>query len=323
MLPTNALAAPPGRGEFTGTLTYTVGEYNMIQYALAAAAFALLSGFVYALSTRNDVSPRYRGAGIASALLQAVAFLAYVALFVSWQTSFTLRGGRYVPTGTSAFAGGLRYADWSVTVPLLAVELLAVCAVAGKKLFALRAVAVASAFLMIVTGFLGAEVLDAGNRVLWLVVWAAVSTVFFLVLYAALGKAVLDSAGELPPGTFATLRRATIMQFSVFGAYPLIYLIQQSVGAGSHLVAWALVTQLGLCAADVTAKVAFGAMIHKVAKMRTAEDVRSGTETHPEEVWISSVKQADAWPPVAAALTGHGAHPAPVRVSDGNGHPRS
>ncbi|CAL9334489.1 bacteriorhodopsin [Streptomyces sp. Tu 3180] len=320
MTPIDAMAAPPGRGEFTGTLIYTVGEYNMIRYSLAVAAFAMLAGFVYAISTRNDVSPRYRGAGIASALVHAVAFLAYLALSVDWRTSYTLRDGLYVPVETSAFDGGLRYADWSVTVPLLAVELLTVCAVAGKRLFTLRALAIASAFLMIVTGFLGAQVLDAGTRVLWLAVWAAVSTVFFLVLYAVLGKAVLDSVRELPSGTSTTLKRATIMLFSVFGAYPLIYLIQQSVGADSDLVAWAMVTQLGLCAADIVAKVGFGAMIHKVAKMRTAEDVRSGTETHPEEVWISSVKQADAWPPVAAALTGHSAHPEPVRVADGNGH---
>lgn len=320
MTPIDAMAAPPERGEFTGTLIYTVGEYNMIQYSLATAAFAMLAGFLYAISTRNEVSPRYRGASIASALVHAVAFLAYVALSINWRTSYTLRDGLYVPAGTSAFDGGLRYADWSVTVPLLAVELLAVCAITGKRMFTLRALAISSAFLMIVTGFLGAQVFDDGTSVLWLTVWAAISTVFFLVLYAVLGKAVLDSVKELPPETSTTLKRAAITLFSVFGAYPLIYLIQQSVGEDSNLVAWAMVTQLGLCAADIIAKVGFGAMIHKVAKMRTAENVRSGTEPHPEGVWISSVKQADAWPPVAAALTGHSAHPEPVQVSDGNGH---
>lgn len=320
MTPIDAVAAPPGRGEFTGTLIYTVGEYNLIQYSLGVAAFAMLAGFLYALATRDDVSPRYRGASIASALLHAVAFLAYLALLVNWRTSYTLADGRYVPVGTTTFDGGLRYADWSVTVPLLAVELLSVCTVAGRRLFTLRALAVASAFLMIVTGFLGAQVFDDGTRVLWLVVWAAVSTVFFLVLYAVLGRAVVDSVRELPAGTATTLKRATILLFSVFGAYPLIYLIQQSVDADSDLVAWALVTQLGLCAADIAAKVGFGAMIHKVAKMRTAEDVRSGSGTHPEEVWISSVKQADAWPPVSAALTGHSAHPEPVQVSHDDGH---
>jgi bacteriorhodopsin len=320
MAPTRTPAVPPGNGEFSGTLIYTIGEYRMVQYALTVAGLALLAGFIYSISSRNEVSPRYRTAVNAGALLQAVAFLAYVALFVSWQNSFVRVGERYVPAVGEAFDGGLRYADWSVTVPLLAVELLSVCAVAGRRLFRQRAAAVAAAFLMIVTGFLGAQVFDGGNRVLWLTVWAAISTVFFLVLYAVLGRAVLASRGELSPGAFATLKRAAIVEFSVFGAYPLIYLIQQSVGPDSNLVAWALVTQLGLCAADVVAKVGFGAMIHKVAKLRTADDVRAGTGTHPEEVWISHVKQADAWPPAAAALTGHGAHPAPLPVRDGDGH---
>ncbi|WP_221349420.1 bacteriorhodopsin [Streptomyces beigongshangae] len=312
--------APPVQGEFSGVLIYTFGEYYLVQYALAAAGLAMLAGFLYAISSRNDVAPRYRAASNASALIQAVAFLAYAALFVSWQTSFTLDGDRYVPDGTSLFAGGLRYADWTVTVPLLAVELLSVCALAGGRMFRRRTAAMTAAFLMIFTGFLGAQVLDAGNRVLWLVVWGLISTVFFLVLYAVLGTAVAASRDELSTGAFTSLKRATIVLFSSFGAYPLIYLVQQYVSADSNLVAWALVTQLGYCTADVVAKVGFGAMIHKVAKLRTADDVRAGTETHPEEIWVSHVKQSEAWPPVAAALSGHGAHPAVVTTRPGNGH---
>ncbi|CAL9333698.1 hypothetical protein SUDANB6_00124 [Streptomyces sp. enrichment culture] len=316
---TSVPAAPPERGEFSGVLTYTAGEYRMVQYALMATGLALLAGSLHAFVTRSETAPRYRAASDASALLQLLAFLAYVELFISWKTSFILQGERYVPLADTEFDGGMRYADWSVTVPLLAVELLAVCAIAGRRMSVLRSTAVVAAFLMILAGFLGAQVLDNGNRVLWLVVWGAISTVFFLVLYAVLGYAVLAGRDELSPEAYTVLKRATVLLLSVFGAYPLIYLIQQSVGPRSHLVAWALVTQLGFCAADVAAKVWFGVLIHKVAKMRTADDIRSGTGTHPEEVWISHVKRADAWPPVAAALTGHSAHPAPLPVREGGG----
>ncbi|MEV5428175.1 bacteriorhodopsin [Streptomyces sp. NPDC052701] len=320
----SAPTAPPVRGEFSGLLTYTAGEYRMVLYALMATGLALLAGSLHAFATRGETGPRYRAASDASALLQLVAFLAYVELFVSWKTSFTLRGERYVPVADTEFDGGMRYADWSVTVPLLAVELLAVCAVTGRRMSVLRGTAVAASFLMILAGFLGAQVLDNGNRVLWLVVWAAVSTVFFLVLYAVLGHAVLAGRDELSPEAYTVLKRATVLLFGAFGVYPLIYLIQQSVGPGSPLVAWALVTQLGFCAADVAAKTWFGVLIHKVAKVRTADDVRAGTGTHAEEVWVSHVKRADAWPPVAAALTGHGARPASLPAHDGHygGHGR-
>ncbi len=46
---------------------------------------------------------------------------------------------------------GLRYADWTVTVPLT-VEMLAVCVVARENITNLRFTAMASAFSMIVTG---------------------------------------------------------------------------------------------------------------------------------------------------------------------------
>ncbi|GAB4083204.1 hypothetical protein GCU67_13170 [Modestobacter muralis] len=51
--------------------------------------------------------------------------------------------------------------------------------------------------------------------------------------------------------------------------------------------------QLAYSAADVLAKVRFGVLIHKVAKLRTAEDVHAGQESHPEDVWISRVKKSD------------------------------
>jgi hypothetical protein len=59
--------------------------------------------------------------------------------------------------------------------------------------------------------------------------------------------------------------------------------------------------QVAFSLADIAAKVGFGALIHKVAKLRTAEDVNAGEETHPEEVWISSVKHSSGVQPVIAS----------------------
>ncbi len=41
------------------------------------------------------------------------------------------------------------------------------------------------------------------------------------------------------------------------------------------------------------AKVGFGVLVHKVAKLRTAENVAAGVDTHPEPVWSSSVHKSD------------------------------
>jgi bacteriorhodopsin len=313
------LAAPPEDGGFSSTLTYSSGLYHLVEYSLGVAGFALAAGFAYSLMTKNEIGGKYRSAVHASALIQGVAALAYVALFLSWQASFVYADGRYVPAPDSRFQAGLRYADWSVTVPLLTIELLAVCALAGAMMRRSRFIVVASAFLMIITGFLGAQVFADGTSSTWLNVWGLISTVFFVVLYVVLGRAVWSSRASMSSEAFVSLRNATILLFSVFGAYPLLYIVQVIVNPGmapSTLVFWAVVVQVGFSFADVLAKVGFGSLIHKVAKLRTAEDINAGEESHPEQVWVSHVKEADAWPPQVAALSRTGALQG---ASDGDG----
>jgi bacteriorhodopsin len=317
MLPTGLVGAlptaPPIEGEFSAEIAYSPGIWHLVEYGFGVAGFALFAGAVYSLLGRGEVGARYRPAVHASALLQSVAALAYLALFLTWHSGFDYVNGVYVPDPASRFDGGMRYADWSVTVPLLAVELLAVTALAGKTLSRARGIAIASAFGMIITGFLGAEVFDDGTSTTWLNVWAAISTVFFLVLYGVLGRAVWSSRPQLAPGTATSLVRATIVLFSIFGAYPLLYLVQVLVTPASNLVVWAVVVQLGFSFSDIIAKVGFGAMIHKVAKLRTAEDLNEGTETHDEPVFISHELQAPARPAVATALVGaNGSNGTPV-----------
>ncbi|MEB0303469.1 hypothetical protein, partial [Mucilaginibacter sp. 5C4] len=70
-----------------------------------------------------------------------------------------------------------------------------------------------------------------------------------------------------------------------------------------------------LTVADIVAKIWFGGVLHRVAKLRTAEDVRAGRDVHPEAIWISSVKQSDAGKPrevyLAAGAAVHVRRPQP------------
>ena len=56
---------------------------------------------------------------------------------------------------------------------------------------------------------------------------------------------------------------------------------------------WFTTMQVAYSVADVVAKVGFGLLIHKVAKLRTAEDVAAGVDTHPEPVWSSHVHKSE------------------------------
>jgi bacteriorhodopsin len=271
--------------------TMPLGLYDVVQLALLGAGFALFAYFVYSWNSKDEVSPRYRPSVLAGLCLAGVAMLAYLILYIDWDTGYRLVDGVYVPSEEARTTLGTRFIDWSVTVPLLTVELLAVCSIAGVAARRLRFTTMAAAFLMIVTGYMGGQVLSQGRDATALVVWGLISTAFFLYLYVALIGAVRASLPTMGPEAGVSLRNATIVLLSSFGVYPLVYAVPVFVDVTP---AWLAAMQVGYSVADVVAKVGFGVLTHKVAKLRTAEDVAAGIETHPESVWSSHVHKSDA-----------------------------
>ena len=270
--------------------TMPLGLYDVVQLALLGAGFALLAYFLYSLISMNEVSARYRPSAYAAVCLAAVAALAYALLYSDWDSGFRLQGEVWVPTEEARNSVGTRYIDWTITVPLLTVELLAVCSVAGARARNLRFTTMASAFLMIVTGYFGSQVIADGRDRLALVVWGLISTVFAVYLVAALVGAVRAALPTMGKEAATSLRNATIVLLGSFGIYPLIYSIPVFVDVTP---AWLTAIQVGYSATDVVAKVGFGVLVHKVAKLRTAEDVAAGIDTHPEPVWSSHVHKSD------------------------------
>lgn len=57
-------------------LTYTQGQWDLVLASFVLAAFALIATFVYLISSRGDVSARYRPSGGAGAIVTLIAFLA-------------------------------------------------------------------------------------------------------------------------------------------------------------------------------------------------------------------------------------------------------
>jgi bacteriorhodopsin len=275
--------------------TMPLGLYDLVQWALLFAFFALFAYFVYSWTSRTEVSVRYRPSVLAGLCLAGVAMLAYLLLYQDWDSGFRLEGDVYVPTEEARTSESTRYIDWSVTVPLLTVELLAVCSVAGAKARALRFRTMAAAFAMIFTGYLGSQVLAQGRDATALVVWGLISTVFFGYLYVALIGAVRASLRTMGSEAAVSLRNATILLLGSFGVYPLVYAIPVFADVTP---AWFATMQVAYSVADVIAKVGFGVLTHKVAKLRTAEDVGAGTDTHPEPIWSSHVHKSDGVQPV-------------------------
>ncbi|MFZ7089320.1 bacteriorhodopsin [Curtobacterium sp. RRHDQ10] len=275
--------------------TLTLAEHSVIVYALSVAGLALFAFFVKSWVSTGEVTGRYRGGIHAGMCITGIAFLSYVLLVVEFALGYVRRGDLWVPNADAILSWAPRYFDWTVTVPLLVIELLAVSTLVGAAARRLRAVGIGAAFLMISTGFVGGVVVDSGTSegALWL--WGVISGVFMVVLYLLVIYVVVKGQRDLA-GTpaAATLRNAGILLVVTWMAYPIMFGLQ-GWGHGGAVITW---MQVVLSAADIVAKVGFGAMIHKIAKIRSAIDVQDGTDTLPEAVWISSEKLSGGVVPV-------------------------
>lgn len=284
--------------------TLTLAEHSIIVYALSVAGLALFAFFVKSWLSTSEVTGRYRTGVYAGTCITGIAFLSYVLLVLEFALGYDRKGESWVPNANAILSWAPRYFDWTVTVPLLVVELLAVATLAGAAARRLRVVGIAAAFLMISTGFVGGVVIDSGTNTGALWTWGVISGVFMVVLYFLVIYVVVKGGRDLR-GTEAatTLRNAGILLVVTWMAYPIVFGLQ-GWGHGGAVITW---MQVVLSAADIVAKVGFGAMIHKVAKLRSAEDVRAGVDTLPESTWMSSEKLTDGvLPPVAPAAGGTG-----------------
>ncbi|GAA1894939.1 bacteriorhodopsin-like [Lapillicoccus jejuensis] len=269
-------------------------QYQLVFYSLVVAGLALFAQFVKTWVSAGEVSSRYRPALYASMCICGVAFLSYVFLALKFDSGYQLSGGQYVPTAESVNSYLPRYMDWSVTVPLLMVEALAVSTLTGGRARQTRLVAMSAAFLMIFTGYLGAGVIGNGTSSSAMLLWGIISTVFFALLYVVLLGVLRASHEGMSPVAYLGYRNAVFLLLLVWVWYPIAYGIHNWTSGGTATT----IIQVGFCAADIAAKAGFGAMIHKVAKVRTADDMNTGEGAHPEDIWVSSVKLAAGAQPV-------------------------
>ncbi|MFT2707425.1 bacteriorhodopsin [Clavibacter zhangzhiyongii] len=307
------------------TSSLSDGEHSLVLYALVVAGLALLAHAVRTWVSRSEIGPRYRPAVYASLCITAVAFLSYVVLVTKTDLGYDpTANGTWEPNSDAILSWTPRYMDWSITVPLLMVELIAVSALVGARARRMRALGIAGAFAMILTGYIGGVVVDGGEDLGALWTWGLISSAFMVALYVLMVYVLVATLREVPREIGVTYRNAVVLLMVTWFAYPAAYGIQGYLEGGE----WTTTMQVLLSAADIAAKVGFGVLIHKVAKLRTAQDVLDGADEHPEGVWISSVKRSDAvLPPFEGSRGAYArvrpADPEGSRVAEAAGLPRS
>ncbi len=251
-------------------------------------------------SARREVGDRYRPMVHASVAVSAVAFLSYVLLALELQGGYVRRGGMWVPQPEAIGTWAARYLDWTVSVPLLVVEIVAVSAVAGRVASRARLLGGGAAALMVTLGFLGGVVIGGGadfRALLWL---GVASAVCFAVVYAVIIVVVLRSLPVLPAAARAPMTTAMVVLLVVWFVYPATYGCRESCRAArgpspSYLL---------MSGADIVTKVAFGLLLLRVARIRTASDVIAADDVHPESIWIDQLRQSEGFQAAALRRSG-------------------
>jgi bacteriorhodopsin len=282
----------------------TSSERSLVMYSLVVAALALVAMLLRMWSGRREVSSRYRPTIYAGIGVLTVAFLSYVLLTVAFLVGYDPHGSVFVANDAAIWSWAPRYMDWSVSVPLLVVELLAVSALMGRRAMWVRAIGVSAAFLMILFGYIGGVVIDDGTNFDALLTFGIVSSVFFAVLYVVVIGTVVVSAPVLPAAARPAYRGAMLLLLVVWFVYPIVFGFQ-GFASGST---WAVTAHLVLSGADIVAKTGYSLLILRVAMLRTAADVAGGVDVHPEAIWVDQHRQSDPFLPPTFA-------PRPVDIS--------
>jgi bacteriorhodopsin len=266
------------------------GQHALIEYAVAVAALCLVAMLTRMWSARREVGDRYRPAVHASVAVCTVAFLSYLLLAFELQGGYHRIGGLWVPDAEAVGTWTARYIDWTVSVPLLVVEVVAVSAISGRAAARARWIGGVAAVLMVLLGFLGAVVIRGGSDFGALLGLGVASSVCFVVVYAVVIAVVLRSLPVLPAAARAPMTTTMIVLLVVWFVYPVVYGLQGIVSSG----AWTVTEHLLLSGADVVAKVVFGLLLLRVARIRTAADVLSADDVHPESIWIDQLRHSEA-----------------------------
>jgi bacteriorhodopsin len=264
----------------------TAGQYDTVYNLLSLAIASLGFTGLYLVLSQRRVLPRYRNAIIVSAIVCFIATYHYVRIFDNFKESYTTDAqggaGTYVLTNIP-FNEGYRYVDWLLTVPLLMVETIAVLALAAVVARQLLTKLVIAAFFMIALGYPGEITTEVGPRLLW----GTLSTIPFLYILYVLFVELSKSLDRQPVEVRGTVSKLRLMLVGLWGVYPIAYLMPIVGFDGPEAF---VLRQAGYSIADILAKAAFGLVIYKIARMKSAidspgfdgeEDSVSGVEAEP------------------------------------------
>ncbi len=256
----------------------TQSQFNTVYNLLSLVIAAQLFGAIFLFAVQPRVLPRYRQALVMSGIVCGIAAYHYFRIFESFKGAFVTdaAGGRgtYVQAPGESFNEGYRYVDWLLTVPLLLAELIVVLALARKLRNSLLYRLIPASALMIALGYPGEISGDNLTRN----VFGLLSTVPFLYILYVLFVELTRSLDRQPAAVRTTVSRMRILLLATWGVYPIAYIIPLLGIDGA--AAW-VAKQGGYSVADILAKVLYGLLIYKIARLKSfADDAEFAAREH-------------------------------------------
>jgi bacteriorhodopsin len=282
------------------TSVLTDGEHALVLFAVTGAALALLATLVRVRFSAAEVQGEYRTASLTANAVVALALAAYVLVLGAVLLGYGRTAAGWVPNEYAVLAWAFRYVDWSITVPLLVLQLLSISMISTPARAArLRAAGMALAFAMILLGFLGAFVVGDGRDFAALLLLGVLSSVCFLGLAVVVIGVALRTLPRLPESARGSYRSSVLVLVVVWFVYPIVYGLQGITSGGG----WAVTGAVALSVADVVAKVGFGSLVHRTAVLRSRadEDASPSTQRRPRQpeadtLWVGDHARYDRDP---------------------------
>lgn len=238
--------------------------YNLFSLVIASMVFTAL----YLLLSRGRVAPRYRNALTVSAVVCGIAAYHYFRIFDNLKASYPAgnNAGAAHALSNIEFNEAYRYVDWLLTVPLILVETIAVMALGRAASRSLLRKLVPASALMILLGYPGEIAASMGSRALW----GTLSTIPFLYIVYVLFVELTSSLDRQPPEVRTTIKRLRVSLVALWFVYPIAYLFPIIGGEFFGGASGFVLRQAGYSIADILAKAAYGLVIYKVARLKSA-----------------------------------------------------
>lgn len=244
--------------------SYSPMSFNLIANILVLGYGAHLAGLVYFISTRQRIAPRYRATSTLATVVMVTAFLILFRLQGYWENSFTFDPDTNL-WGVSdyLFSNGLRYINWTITIPALLLQLVVVLDVKKPVRFSL--ITIGAAIGMIYTGYIG-QFHEVTNTTAFLV-WGTISTLFYIPLLYFVLREVSVADTYLPSEAKPYLRGILLVFVVAWTLYPGGYLFPVMLNSEFGSVG----RQITFTVADVTSKVIYGILISRIALIRSRQ----------------------------------------------------